>query len=69
MCHSTSLREPFSKRFFAKIYLVGSVEWEVGVKENGKWDERQKREKSRKINNWFVHVYPNHLTILAPSSP
>lgn len=35
-----SLREPFSKRFFAKIYLVGNVEWEVGVE--GEWEVRLK---------------------------
>jgi hypothetical protein len=44
-----SLREPFSNRFFAKIYLVGIVEWEVGVEE-----ESQEWEKSRKISNWLV---------------
>jgi hypothetical protein len=45
MCHSTSLREPFSKRFFAKIYLVGngSGMGRVGVGKNGNERHRKKQ--------------------------
>lgn len=46
MCHSTSLREPFSNRFFAKIYLVGIVEWEFGVERE--WEVGRKSEVGEK---------------------